>query len=71
MAACSCPLILPYNTHFGGFNSLDTAVGACSEKGSVAEWLGEGGRKMAECGMEAPDLVHVRQMVSSAPLPFI
>ena len=32
----------------------------------MAEWLGEGGRKMAECGMEAPDLVHVRQMVFSA-----
>ena len=33
----------------------------------MAEWLGEGGGKMAECGMEAPDLVHVRQMVFSAP----
>ena len=28
----------------------------------MAEWLGEGGRKMAECGMEAPDLVHARTM---------
>lgn len=59
--------MLPRDTRFGGFNCLDTAVGARSEKGSVAEWLGEGGRKMAECGMEAPDLVHVRQMVFSAP----
>ena len=30
--------------------------------GSVAQWLGEGGRKMAECSMEAPDLVHARTM---------
>ncbi len=28
----------------------------------MAEWLGEGGRRMAECGMEAPDLVHARTM---------
>ncbi len=35
---------------------------ACSEKGSVAEWLGEGGRKMAQSDMEAPDLVYVRTM---------
>lgn len=35
---------------------------ACSDKGSVAEWLGEGGRKMAQSDMEAPDLVHVRTM---------
>ncbi|CAL5220057.1 g2008 [Coccomyxa viridis] len=33
-----------------------------SEKGSVAEWLGEGGRKMAQSDMEAPDLVYVRTM---------
>ena len=26
----------------------------------MAEWLGEGGRKMEECQMKAPDLVHVR-----------
>lgn len=32
----------------------------CSEKGSVAEWLGEGGKKMEACDMKAPDLVHVR-----------
>lgn len=32
----------------------------CSEKGSVAEWLGEGGRKMEACDMKASDLVHVR-----------
>ncbi|CAL8471392.1 g10934 [Coccomyxa elongata] len=31
-----------------------------SEKGSVAEWLGEGGKKMEACDMKAPDLVHVR-----------
>lgn len=35
---------------------------ACSEKGSVAEWLGEGGHKMAQSDMEAPDLVYVRTM---------
>ncbi len=26
----------------------------------MAEWLGEGGRKMEACDMKAPDLVHVR-----------
>lgn len=33
---------------------------ARSDKPGVAEWLGEGGRKMEECLMKAPDLVHVR-----------
>ena len=28
----------------------------------VGEWLGEGGKKMAECDMADPDLVHVRRM---------
>lgn len=28
----------------------------------MAEWLGEGGRKMAQSDMEAPDLVYVRTM---------
>ena len=28
----------------------------------MAEWLGEGGRRMAEEDMEAPDLVYARRM---------
>ena len=33
-----------------------------SDKPGVAEWLGEGGRRMAEEDMEAPDLVYARSM---------
>ena len=35
---------------------------ACSESGSVAEWLGEGGKKMVQSDMEAADLVYVKTM---------
>ena len=45
-----------------GFLGAPGRCVACSEKGSVAEWLGEGGRKMAQSDMEAPDLVYVRTM---------
>ena len=35
---------------------------ACSERGSLTEWLGEGGKKMAQSDMEAPDLVYAKTM---------
>ena len=34
----------------------------CSDKPGVAEWLGKGGRRMAEEDMEAPDLVFARRV---------